>query len=69
MWCLRMRWYDQCFHLTKDCRVEEVPADSDKVRLFHSEDSARQFIQYGLGVVCDLYPAYVGAKKLEVTSE
>lgn len=61
MWCLRLRWFDQCFHLTVGNRIEEIPATDERVRLFRSGDSARQFLKHALGSeFCDLYPAYVG---------
>lgn len=62
MWCLRMRWCEQCFHLTRGGTLKEVPAISDEVMLFHTADSAKQYLRYAMGLQDegDVYPAYVG---------
>lgn len=62
MWCLRMRWCEQCFHLTRGGTLKELPATSDEVMLFRTADSAKQYLRYAMGlqVEGDVYPAYVG---------
>lgn len=69
MWCLRFRWSDETWHLTKSDNVELVQATDSRVRLFPTEEAARQYLRYAFGVKCDLYPAYVGKPALRRPQE
>jgi hypothetical protein len=60
MYVLKMTWDGVDLYLTKDDRVTAAEQGSHKIRVFHTRESAEQYMRYAFGAKCDLYVSHVG---------